>query len=45
MVAERSTRVGHIGTFLLITLSSIVALAISASLVKYYNDNGYPEVH
>lgn len=33
---------GHVPLFTLIALTSIVCLAISAALVTYYNDNGYP---
>lgn len=42
MPSERAVRYGHAALFTLTLLASIVALAISASLVKYYNDNGYP---
>jgi len=42
MVSERSIRVFHPILFVLITLSSIITLAIAASLVKHYHDVGYP---
>lgn len=45
MPSERGVRYSHVALFTLTLLASIVALAISASLVKYYNDNGYPAAH
>jgi len=45
MPSERGVRISHIALFVFVLLSSIIALAISASLVKYYNDNGYPPAH
>lgn len=45
MVSDRLVRLSHTVLFTLVLLSSIVALAISASLVSHYNNTGYPAVH
>jgi hypothetical protein len=45
MVSDRAVRLFHTIIFTLTLLSSIVALAISASLVSHYNSEGYPPVH
>lgn len=45
MANERAVRLTHSILFTLITLASIVALAISASLVANYNNYGYPPVN
>ena len=37
-------RLFHVIVFTIITLASIISLAISASLVSFYNKNGYPDV-
>ncbi|KAI5476247.1 hypothetical protein MNV49_007947 [Pseudohyphozyma bogoriensis] len=42
MVSERAVRVFHPILFVLITIAGIISLAISASLVKHYNDTAYP---
>ncbi|KAM0746921.1 hypothetical protein T439DRAFT_329195 [Meredithblackwellia eburnea MCA 4105] len=44
MVSDRSIRIFHPILFLLISLASIITLAISASLVAHYNSVGYPDV-
>lgn len=44
MVSESHVRSVHLPGFVLSTLASIVTLAIAASLVKFYNDHGYPDV-
>jgi hypothetical protein len=45
MPSERIVRISHSAIFGLMTLAAIVALAISASLVAHYNQDGYPAVH
>lgn len=45
MANERAVRLTHSVLFTLVTLASIVALAISASLVAHYNNEGYPPVN
>ena len=45
MVSDRIIRISHVVLFTLIFFASIISLGISASLVKHYNDNGYPEDH
>jgi hypothetical protein len=45
MANERAVRLTHSILFTLLTLASIVALAISASLVAHYNNEGYPPVN
>jgi hypothetical protein len=44
-ISERAVRWGHVAIFTLVFLASVVSLAISASLVKHYNDEGYPPAH
>ncbi|KAG7528331.1 hypothetical protein FFLO_06242 [Filobasidium floriforme] len=44
MPSERSLKILHTPWLVLSTITSIVALAISASLVDYYNNNGYPAI-
>ncbi|RXK37873.1 hypothetical protein M231_04872 [Tremella mesenterica] len=44
-ISERGVRLSHSILYGLTLLASIIALAISAALVKYYNDNGYPPAH
>jgi len=44
-ISERVVRWGHVAIFTLVFLASVVSLAISASLVKHYNDEGYPPAH
>ncbi|KAL7421364.1 hypothetical protein Q5752_004249 [Cryptotrichosporon argae] len=45
MVSDRGVRNSHVTLYVLVLLSSIVALAISASLVSHYNAGGYPPEH
>lgn len=45
MPSERVIKLSHTVLFTLSLLASIVALAISASLVSHYNSDGYPPVH
>lgn len=45
MPSERVIKLSHTVLFTLCALASIVALAISASLVSHYNADGYPSVH
>ena len=45
MVSDRAVKLSHTVLFTLTLLASIVALAISASLVAHYNTDGYPPVH
>jgi hypothetical protein len=45
MPSEKVIKLSHTVLFTLSLLSSIVALAISASLVSHYNNEGYPPVH
>jgi len=42
MVRESTVRTIHTPGFAISFVASLVALAISASLVKFYNDHGYP---
>ena len=44
-ISERGVRISHSVIYGLTLLVGIIALAISASLVAYYNDNGYPGQH
>jgi hypothetical protein len=45
MVNARAVRLTHSVLFVLITICSIIALAISASLVAHYNNYGYPPIN
>lgn len=45
MVSDRAVRLSHTVLYTLTLLSSVVALAISASLVAHYNSDGYPPVN
>ena len=45
MPSDRVVKISHSVLFTLTLLASIVALAISASLVSHYNADGYPPVH
>ena len=45
MVSERGVRFSHTGIFVLIFLASVVATAISGTLVAHYNSEGYPPVN
>lgn len=45
MVNARAIRLTHSVLFSLVTIASIIALAIAASLVAYYNNYGYPPVN
>ncbi|KAK4687302.1 hypothetical protein P7C73_g2819, partial [Tremellales sp. Uapishka_1] len=45
MVSEKGTRIAHGLMFGLLIIVSIVCLAVSGSLVHYYNDHGYPRFH
>jgi len=42
MPSERTVKLVHLPLFVLITLTSIVVVAISGSLVGFYNSHGYP---
>lgn len=45
MVSERAVKISHTVIFVLVLVASIIALAISGSLVGHYNNDGYPPVH
>ena len=45
MPSERAIRITHTVLFTLTLIASIIALAISASLVAHYNSVGYPRFH
>jgi hypothetical protein len=45
MPSERVLRISHSVIFTLTLIASIIALAISASLVAHYNSDGYPIYH
>ena len=45
MVSDRAVRLAHTILFALVLVASIIALAISASLVSHYNHDGYPDHH
>jgi len=45
MVSDSAVKISHTVLFTLTLIASIVALAISGSLVGHYNNDGYPEFH